>query len=80
MIGITGLGSAADYYVMNSSQNADTIIRAFEAAIRAGYHPNEVEQRIYAETGINPADLTPSDKNRIQRRVEEVYRSYNRGY
>jgi len=80
MLSITGLDPAADYYIMNSSQNVDTIVYAFEAAIRAGYHPNDVEQKIYAETGIDPSDLTSSDKNQIQRRVEEIYQSYTRGY
>ena len=80
MIGITGFGPPMDYYIMNSYQTADAIIYAFEAAIRAGYHPNEVEQQIYADLGIDPKDLTASDKNRIQRRVEEIYRSFTRTY
>ena len=79
MYGITGLGSAADYYVMDSSQKADKVIQAFEAAIMAGYHPNDVEQKIYAETGVDPSDFTMTDKRRIQRTVEEIYKSFTQG-
>ena len=78
MWGITGLGPAADYYVMNSAQKRDEVINAFEKAIYAGLHPNDVERDIYRQTNTNPADFTDSDKRYIQRKVEEIYKSYTR--
>lgn len=73
--GITGLGYGCDYYVMNSNDNADKVIKAFEVAIENGYDPNEVEQEIYKATQVNPADFTWYDKQRIQRKVEEMCES-----
>lgn len=73
--GITGLGYGCDYYVMNSNDNADKVIKAFEVAIENGYDPVEVEQEIYKQTHVNPEDLTWYDKQRIQRKVEEIYNS-----
>lgn len=62
-----------DFQIMNSDQSATKVIEMFEDAISKGYHPNDVEQEIYARAGVNPSDFTWYDKERIQRRVEEVY-------
>lgn len=75
MIGITGLGSGIDYMAMQSSYDADKVIALFESAINQGYHPNEVEQEVYRQAGVNPSDFTWYDKDRIQRRVEEIYKA-----
>ena len=73
MYGITGLGQGFDNYIMNSDTNADIVIAAFEEFIKQGYHPNEVEQEVYRQTGVDPRDLSSWDRQRIQRRVEEIY-------
>lgn len=73
--GITGLGPAADFYMMNSSQDADKVIALFESAIAQGYHPEAVEQEVYDQAGVDPADLTDFDKRRILLKVNEAYES-----
>lgn len=73
--GITGLGNGIDYYAMNSAESADKVIKAFEVAIENGYDPVEIEQEIYHQTNVNPADFTWYDKQRIQRKVEEMCES-----
>ena len=77
--GITGLGTGCDYYAMNSAESADKVIKAFEVAIENGLDPSEVEQEIYYKVNVNPSDFTWYDKQRIQRRVEEMCesRKYN---
>lgn len=73
--GITGFGQPIDYMVMQSSEDADKVIECFESAIMQGYHPNEVEQEVYRQAGVDPNTFMWYDKERIQRRVEEIYRS-----
>lgn len=75
MRGITGCGAGIDYMVMQSSYDTDKIIAMFESAIRQGYHPVEVEQEIYRQAKVNPANLTSYDRQKIQRKVEEIYKS-----
>lgn len=75
MINISGLGPAMDCYIMNSDLAADKVISLFEDAIRKGYHPEEVEQEIYRQANVNPADFTEFDKQKITRRVSEIYQS-----
>lgn len=67
--------NGVDLAIMESQQNADRLISCFEQAIRAGYNPNDVANRIYKETGIMPEDLTAFDRKRVERKVEEVYKS-----
>lgn len=77
MIGITGLGPAADYYVMDKSQKVDEVVAEFERLIMLGYHPNDVEQQVYRKVGVNPAIFTSSDKAYIVKAVERAYKSQN---
>lgn len=77
MIGITGLGPAADYYVMDKSQKVDEVIAEFERLIMLGYHPNDVEQRVYRKVGVDPATFTSSDKSYIVQRIEQAYKAQN---
>lgn len=65
------------FHIMQSDEDADKIIAAFEEAIRLGYHPETVEQDIYQQLNINPADLTWYDKNKISRKVNEIWASHN---
>lgn len=62
-----------DFQIMNSDYNARRVIELFEDAISKGYHPNEIEQDIYLQAGVNPSEFTWYDKEMIQRRVEAVY-------
>ena len=73
--GITGLGYGFDNYMMNSNQDADAVINTFREFIKQGYHPEEIEQEVYRRTGVNPMNLTSWDKQRIQRKVEEIYQA-----
>ena len=73
MNGITGLGPGIDCMVMQSSYDADRIIQLFNSAIEQGYHPNDVEQEVYRQAGVNPNTLTWYDKQHIQNKVEEIY-------
>lgn len=72
---ITGLGSAADFYVMNSSADADKVIALFESAIAQGYHPAAVETEIYKQAEVNPTNFTEFDKQRILLKVNEIWES-----
>lgn len=76
MNGITGLGSGIDYMVMQSSYDADRVIEIFEDAISKGYHPETVEQDVYRQARVNPADFTEFDKKRIALKVNEIYEMY----
>ena len=80
MWGITGLGPAFDYYVMNSDEATDKVIETFAEYIACGYHPNDVEQRVYRDLGINPQDFTDYDKRRIQTRVSEIWEQQGAKY
>lgn len=75
MMNITGY-RPLDFQIMNSDQNAEKVIALFEDAISKGYHPNDVEQEVYAQAGVDPSEFTWYDKERIQRRVEAAYESH----
>ena len=76
MIGITGMGPVMDMMVMQSSADADRVIELFESAIMQGYHPNDIEQEVYRQAGVNPADFMQYDKEKIQRKVEAAYEAH----
>ena len=61
---------------MQSQQNVDILIKDFEQAIAAGYNPNVVIEQVFRNRGINENDLTDSDKRRLERKVEQIYQSY----
>lgn len=73
MWGITGIESL-DYRIMNSDAAVDTVIALFESAAEQGYAPDEVEDEVFNQAGVDPADLTSADKNRIQVTVNELWR------
>lgn len=66
--------------VMQRQMDLDNIIRDFEAAIAAGYNPNanEVQSQILNKYSISK-DLTLSEMNYIESRVEKIYQA-KRGY
>lgn len=67
-------------HIMQSSSDVDKVIPMFEAAVAAGLHPEDVEQDIYRQAGVNPADFTEFDKERILKRVNEIYSAQNSFY
>lgn len=60
--------------VMQSASDVDKVIALFENAIEQGYYPNDVEQEVYRQANVNPSDFTWYDKQKIQRKVEEIYK------
>lgn len=60
--------------IYQSDETANNMIAAFEAAIENGYHPLQVEQQIYQQ--FNPDDLLDSDKNRVNRKVSEIWAAH----
>lgn len=67
--------------IMQSQEDTDKLIKAFENAINAGYNPNVVQDEIYRKVGVSPSDLTPEDRYRLARKVESIYKArYNGGY
>lgn len=66
--------------IMQSAEDADKVIALFESAIMQGYHPNDVEQEVYRQANVNPSDFTWYDKQKIQRKVEEIYKSKGSRY
>ena len=63
-------------YIMNSSESVDKIIATFENAIKSGMDPQDALSYAVKVNNIQESDLTIADKNRINRKVEEIYRAY----
>ena len=74
-IGITGC-DGFDCYIMNSDQMADIVISLFESAAEQGYAPADVEDDVFYQAGVDPADLTTTDKIRIQKAINQIYNNY----
>ena len=75
---ITGI-PGMDYYIMNSDYSADRVIALFESAAAQGYPPNAVEDEVFEQAGVNPADLTSFDRQRIQIKVNEIWETFCSG-
>lgn len=75
MNGITGLGQAFDYYMMQSEMSADEAEEDFEEAIAAGLNPNneDIQRQIFKSAGMDYKDMLALDQQRLKRRVEETY-------
>lgn len=75
MNGITGLGQAFDYYMMQSEMSADETEEDFEEAIAAGLNPNneDLQRQIFKSAGMDYKDMLALDQQRLKRRVEETY-------
>lgn len=74
MNGITGLGQAFDYYMMQSEMSADRAEEDFEEAISAGLNPNDedLQRQIFKSAGMDYKDMLVLDQQRLKRRVEEM--------
>lgn len=73
---ISGMGSNGFMnQIMQSQQNADTLIKDFEDAIAAGYNPNEIKDEVFAKRHLTEGDLTYNDQQRLIRKVEAAWKS-----
>ena len=72
---VTGLGPAADAYVVTSASNADNVINDFEKAFSAGMNPNNLLQDILDQRSLTTEDFTDNDIIRVNRKVEEIYKT-----
>ena len=57
---------------LQSEENADNIIRAFESNYEDGDDPNDLLKQVATGLGIGPSDLLPASKQRI----EDTIRNY----
>lgn len=78
---ISGMGSNGFMnQIIQSQQNADTLIKDFENAIAAGYNPNEIRDEIFAKRNLTEDDLTYNDKQRLIRKVEAAWKTAQEAY
>lgn len=63
--------------IMQSQRNLERVIPDFEAAIAAGYNPNDVKDSIFKKYNLTDNDFTGSDVNILIRKVEEIYKIHN---
>ena len=76
----SGIGNPLYYeptrnMIYQSDSDADRLINEFEKYINAGYDPNVVSAQVFSNLNINADDLMPYDIERVQRKVEEIYKS-----
>ncbi len=75
--GIKYISTEVRLQAMQSEEDARKIISAFETAILQGYYPGAVEHEIYNQLNIDPDSLMWYDKDRILRKVNEIWASHN---
>jgi hypothetical protein len=63
------------------SSDADKLIKAFEAAIKAGYNPNDnyVQIMVFNAAKVNINDLDDFNIKRVKRKVEKIWESKQNG-
>ena len=66
-------------YIMDSSTKADRVIKDFEEKLTPGMDPNTLIDQILRDRHISENEFTETDINRINRKVESVYKSVNGG-
>lgn len=75
-VGIVGMGKNGFMnQIMQSDQDTNKIIKTCEELIIAGYNPNIVIEQACQKNGIRMNSLTDIDKQRIVKKVEEIYKS-----
>lgn len=70
-IGVNGAQAA----IMQSAEDADHVIEDFEKAFNAGLNPNDVLREVLASRNLTEKDFTDTDIERINRKVEKIYKS-----
>lgn len=75
-VGLVGMGKNGFMnQIMQSDQDTNKIIKTCEELIIAGYNPNIVIEQACQKNGIRMNSLTDIDKQRIVKKVEEIYKS-----
>lgn len=75
-VGLVGMGKNGFMnQIMQSEQDTNKIIKTCEELIIAGYNPNIVIEQACQKNGIRMNSLTDMDKQRIVKKVEEIYKS-----
>lgn len=77
-VGIVGMGrNGFMNHVMQSQETTDKLINDFEKAIAAGLDPTDaLRADIFAKRRVKEHDLTDFDKERLNKKVEEIYQLY----
>lgn len=73
--GSNGGVNGAEVFLLQSSENADTVISDFERLYYAGLDPNNLFENIMRNRNLTRKDFTDRDAARVKRRVEEIYKS-----
>lgn len=69
---------AFDFYLMESDEKLQYLIEAFKEKIEAGYDPNDCQEEIYSDFNIDiEKDLTNSDRRKLKKAVEKIYKLNN---
>lgn len=63
--------------ILESSHKADNVIKDFEKMLEAGMDPNQVIDKVLQDRHYSEHDFTNMDINRINRKVEAIYKSVN---
>ena len=75
--GLNGRVNGTEVMIMESSAKADNVIRDFEQALFAGMDPNQVIDEVLKNRHYSESDFTDMDINRINRKVESIYKTVN---
>jgi len=75
--GLNGRINGTEVMIMESSAKADNVIRDFEQALSAGMDPNQVIDEVLKNRHYSESDFTDMDINRINRKVESIYKTVN---
>lgn len=63
--------------ILESHKKADDVIKDFESVLQAGMDPNQVIDKVLQDRHYSEHDFTDMDINRINRKVEAIYKSVN---
>lgn len=75
-VGIVGMGKNGFMnQIMQSEHDTNKIIKTCEELIAAGYNPNIVIEQACRKNNISMNGLTDSDKQRLVKKVKEIYQS-----
>ena len=68
-----------DVMIMQSSANADIVIREFQKVMSENMDPNVVIRKVLEDNNLSEADFTDQDITRINRKIESIYKSMQNG-
>lgn len=68
-----------DVMIMQSSANADLVIKEFEKVMAENMDPNAVIRKVLDDHNLSESDFTDNDIARINRRIEAIYKSMQNG-